>query len=105
MNKKFNSIYLGITIGIILPFICLFIYSIVNKYNITLGEILKTYVTENMYSSIKKEIIPKLLSLCLIPNLFAFFGFLQINKLLSARGIIIATILYGVLIVILKFLV
>jgi len=51
----------------------------------------------------KHKVLSPMLSLCAILNLGTFYLFLNKNLYLTARGIILATILYGVTIVVLKF--
>ncbi len=49
------------------------------------------------------EMLPKLLSLCAIPNLLLFFVFIWTNRIFSARGVILATLIVGFVMLILKF--
>ena len=51
----------------------------------------------------KHKVLSPMLSLCAILNLGTFYLFLNKNYLLTARGVILATIIYGVTIVLLKF--
>ena len=48
--------------------------------------------------------LPKIISLSLLGNLALFFLKLKFNKDQQSRGILFSTFLYGVVIVILKFL-
>ena len=50
------------------------------------------------------RILPKILVVSLLVNLAFFFGFLRLKIDVAARGTIMATIFYGVVIVLLKFL-
>jgi hypothetical protein len=50
----------------------------------------------------RENLLSPLLSLCAIINLGIFFLFIKINHLHSARGIILSTFIYGVIIVALK---
>jgi len=50
-----------------------------------------------------QNLLSPLLSLCAVINLGVFFLFIKINYLQTARGIILSTFLYGLLIVGLKF--
>jgi len=49
------------------------------------------------------SILTKVLSLCVLPNLGVFFLFIRRNYLLSARGILLATIIVGIGVFIVKF--
>lgn len=53
--------------------------------------------------AVRQNLLSPLLSLCAVINLGVFFLFVRINHLHSARGIILATFIYGIIIVGLKF--
>lgn len=50
------------------------------------------------------RILPKLLSLCLLPNLILFFVFMRLDKLRSAKGVILSLFLFAVPIITFKLL-
>lgn len=52
----------------------------------------------------KQNLLSPLLSLCAVINLGVFFLFIKSDKLNCARGVIFSTFIYGVVIVIFKFL-
>jgi len=54
--------------------------------------------------SVKEKLLSPLLSLCCVINLGIFYLFIHFDHLLSARGVILGTFLYGFIIVLLKFL-
>ena len=85
----------GILLGIIAPMI-LFIFVTV------------FYFEYNLMSFIKNQVndinLPKIISLSLLINLALFFLKLKFNKDEQSRGILVSTFLYGVVIVILKFI-
>lgn len=47
--------------------------------------------------------LPSILSLALVPNMLLFFIFIWLNKLKSAQGVLGATIILSILVVIIKF--
>jgi hypothetical protein len=47
----------------------------------------------------------KLISLSVIPNLLVFMLAINLNRLLAARGIVTATLIYAVTVVILRFVI
>lgn len=96
-EKKFtfNSVLLGLVAGLLAPFITLIVVWLLRE-NVTFGEFLSQMQSIQM--------LAKLLSLCAIPNLLLFFVFIWLNRLFSSRGVLFATILYGLLIIILKLL-
>ncbi|HUX83860.1 MAG TPA: hypothetical protein VMV20_01410 [Chitinophagaceae bacterium] len=49
-------------------------------------------------------LLAPVLSLCLIVNALVFFLYIRFRKDLTAKGLLVATILYGCVIVVLKFL-
>lgn len=48
--------------------------------------------------------LPKLLSLCLLPDMILFFGFLRRDFLKSARGVIVSIFIYALVIFSLKLI-
>jgi len=95
-TKKYNSIQTGILIGTIFPLLLLFIIFMVRKGDYGFLEYIKL--------NFQIGNLPKVISLCLIPNLIFFFAFLQKNYLKSARGVLMSMFIVGFVIVILKFL-
>lgn len=94
-KAKFNSTYLGCFLGIIVPFITVYIFYLYKYQTLTFVNFLKRLDAVNIASAI--------VSLCAIPNLFVFFIFIWINYLYTARGVVFATMLYAVFVVCLKY--
>jgi len=92
-SQRFNSILLGMISGIAAPFLTLVVVWMLRE-EVGFGSFLSQMQSIGMLS--------KLLSLCVLPNLLFFFVFVWLNKLYSSRGILFATIIYGLLMVILK---
>ena len=84
----------GVIIGIISPII-LFILVVVFflEYNITY------FISKH----INEENFPAIISLCLLSNLSVFFLMIRNNKDIQAKGILLSTFLFGILIIYLKF--
>lgn len=84
----------GVIIGIISPII-LFILVVVFflEYNITY------FVNKH----INEENFPAIISLCLLSNLSVFFLMIRNDKDIQAKGILLSTFLFGILIIYLKF--
>lgn len=95
-KKKDNGLLIGSLIGGIIPIIGLAIFYLSRNYNMTILEYLSTLKSVGIASP--------LLSLCVIPNLLAFFVFIWLNKLIFARGVMLSTLLYAFVIFIVKFL-
>ena len=84
----------GVIIGIIWPII-LFILVVVFflEYNITY--FISKHINEENFHAI--------ISLCLLSNLIVFFLMIRNNKDIQAKGILLSTFLFGILIIYLKF--
>ena len=85
----------GILLGIIAPMI-LFIFVTVFYFEYDLMSFINNQVNDIN--------LPKIISLSLLINLALFFVKLKFNKDEQSRGILFSTFLYGVVIVILKFI-
>ncbi len=93
MNK--DSTILGLIIGLIAPMIVILGFWLVSFGQISLYAFYKLMIESTN--------LPGLLSIGLLGNLGAFFVFYRMKLDVSARGVITATFLYGLVIVILKF--
>ena len=85
----------GVLLGIIAPIIAFIIYVVFIKEE-TLENFINNFVTDRN--------LPAIISLSLLINLALFFLKLKFNKDEQSRGILLSTFLYGVVIVILKFI-
>ena len=85
----------GFLIGLIGPSIGILLFYYFNFRTSDLGEFLDL--------SVKEKLLSPLLSLCCVINLGLFYLFIHYEKLLTSRGIILSTFLYGFIIVMLKF--
>lgn len=98
MNKisKFDSLAVGIIIGLLIPVISFFIF-----YHVTL----KPYArNEYLFEAIVKgAMLGKILSLCIIPNLVPFFIFIWLNFLRTTRGVLSITVFLAIASAIMKF--
>ena len=84
MNQKLNSLVIGLIVGIVGPVLTLFVI-----YLITTSELsIRDYINQLIFFKVYTHII----SLSAIPNLLTFFIFIWLNKLRSARGVLLATI-------------
>lgn len=97
MNAKTNSMKFGTLLGFVIPivaFICFYLFNL---------DRFKTF--SGFFNFLMSaEILSALVSLCLIPNLVLFFVFLKANSLLSARGVILATFVFALIVVITYYL-
>lgn len=94
---KKDSTILGVFVGLIAPLIVMLIY-----WRFNFGHMSLLGFKDLMVESTN---LPGLISIGLLGNLAGFFAFYKMELDVSARGVIGATFLYGLLIVILKFFV
>ncbi len=96
MTCKCNKLYIGIIIGLILPPLTswLIFYTRFGG-NMSIEDFVTQLIQINSFT--------KLLSISVIPNLIVFLIATKLERLLAARGILTATILYAIIVVILKF--
>ena len=90
-----DSLLLGLLLGLFIPVIGVFIFYYSKFAAIDIIQFLQI--------ASKHKVLSPMLSLCAILNLGTFYLFLNKNLYQTARGIILATILYGITIVLLKF--
>lgn len=93
--KQLDHVFLGFLLGVIAPSLAILIFYYLNFSTSDLGSFLNL--------SVKEKLLSPLLSLCLVVNLGVFYLFIHFEKLFSARGVILATFLFGFIIVLLKF--
>ena len=84
----------GLASGLVLPMLTLLIIWFV-RYDMGLGEFLSSFQRIGALS--------KIVSLSVIPNLLLFFLFIWTNRIFSARGVIFATLVVAMVMLVLKF--
>ena len=93
--KRFNKIYWGALLGILLPAVALYIFYKVKYDHMELGEFLRSFH--------KMGILTHIISLSVIPNLILFFLFMQKNYLKGGRGVLLATFIFAFTVLIIRF--
>lgn len=89
---KINSIWLGIITGIVMPIIAMFLFYFFSFHTLSFSD---------FYTMIQRmDILTQTLTICVMPSFLAFFFFYwkQYNK--SAQGVVLATILLTIAVVI-----
>ena len=81
-------------LGILAPALTMLIVYLVGFTNYELNELVDLLVS--------KRVFTKIISLCVIPNLALFFLFLNKNYFYSARGILLATVLFALFVFVTK---
>lgn len=95
MFKSWNKQWIGYLLGALLPIITL----VVEFFTIYRG----TKFFAFFEIAWLRGNLPAILSLALIPNMLLFFIFIWLNRLKSAQGVLGATIMLAILVIIIKF--
>ncbi len=94
VSKRFDSVALGLIAGLVLPVLTLVVIWLI-RYEGGLGEFFSSFRQMSMLS--------KVISLAAIPNLLLFFLFIWTNRIFSARGVIFATLVVAMVMLVIKF--
>jgi len=94
IRTRWNNLPLGLLLGLILPII-----TFVAIYYVRFSQYEMQSFLEYLFDF---SILTKVMSLCVLPNLAFFFLFIRRNFLFSARGVLLATIIVGVGVFVLK---
>ena len=89
-----SNLLKGLILGVVSPIIF---------FIITIVFFLEYNITDFINHKINKQNFPAIISLCLLANLAVFFIKLQKNKDQQARGVLLSTFLFGILIIYFKF--
>jgi hypothetical protein len=93
-HKKFDNLWLGIAIGTIAPVLTTFILAKV---------VYPDGYLDNLYSNtLLFFIAPKIISLAVLPNLASFLLFTYTSRYSSAKGVLGTTIVFAIIVFILK---
>ncbi|WP_212002154.1 hypothetical protein [Chitinophaga sp. HK235] len=99
MLKK-DNLSLGIVLGLITPLVAFFLYYfflIRPHNNMGLGQFFNI-LKDN------RQMIPKIVSICLLLNGLVFFLYTRTRKDITAKGIFLVTMLYAIAILLLKLI-
>ena len=97
LSRRWNKFWIGLALGIVLPVIALLLVYFFGYRITTFGKFIEF--------AIKMHALPKIISLCVIPNLAIFYLFLNKEYWYATRGVIAATLLCTVTVLAIKFLV
>ncbi|HBS87622.1 MAG: hypothetical protein A2W91_15270 [Bacteroidetes bacterium GWF2_38_335] len=92
--NKLNKLWIGLALGMLFPLIILVIVYFASYRGISFSDFIKITTTYQIFTQI--------VSICVVPNIGIFFFFTKRNLLLGARGVLIATFVYLILILIYK---
>lgn len=95
MRSKIDNLKLGLILGILAPALTILVVYLIQFSGYDFRELIDLLVS--------KKVFTKIISLCVIPNLALFFIFLNKNHYNSARGILMATIVFAIFVFITWF--
>jgi len=96
LNRRWNKFWIGLFLGIFLPLVVFLLVYLIGYSNTPFREFLE-------FSFVIKA-LPKILCLCVIPNLAIFYLFLNKEYWYATRGIITATLLCALAVVVVKYI-
>ena len=97
MDTRLNKMYVGLILGLLVPLIALLVINLAAFNHLSPLEFLQYMISYRKLSTV--------ISLGVIPNLLVFFIFIWLNYLYSARGVLAATLILALLVVITKYLI
>lgn len=95
-KRRFDQIFVGWSIGIIVPLIIF-----LGVYQVEFSDL---DFREYLRYTWQAKIMMKLLSLCVFPNLAFFFIFYRMKYDMAARGVILATFMYAFAVLVAKLI-
>jgi len=95
-KPKYDSVRLGVILGLVSPLFTLMVYYLIYYRQMRLSNFFDYLNSGNIF-------IP-VLSLCVVTNLLVFFIFIWTKKDKSARGVLTATVIYAIYVAIMKIL-
>ena len=96
IGRRWNKFWIGLALGIVLPLVAFFLIYLLGYSKTPFGNF--------MEYAFKIRALPKILSLCVIPNLAIFYLFLNKEYWYATRGVITATLLCTLAVVVIKLL-
>ncbi len=87
MKKRFDNLYLGLGVGMLVPVLAYFAYYLYAFRFMSL----KTFIGHQTYNSVLLDNFKR----CLIANLLPFFGFIYTERMKSAQGVLLSMFIYG----------
>ncbi len=93
--RSLDSMWAGTLAGIVLPVVTLLVIWAIRYQGTGLAEFLSDFQ--------KLGVLSKLVSLAALPNLLLFFICIWTNRNFSARGVIFATLIVALVMLVLKF--
>jgi hypothetical protein len=92
---RLNTLWFGTVSGVLIPAMFFILIYLVRGSHLELSTFLREFYII--------KALPKLISLCLLPDMIIFFIFMRLEYLRAARGVILSLFIYAVVILALKF--
>ena len=96
LSRRWNKFWIGLSLGIVLPLVVFLLVYLIGYSDTSFKEFLG-------FAFVIKA-LPKILCLCVFPNLAIFYLFLNKEYWYATRGVITATLLCTLTILAIKFL-
>jgi len=96
LTRHWNKFWIGLALGMVLPLVAFLLVYLIGYSDMPFGDFMK-------FAFIMGA-LAKILSLCAIPNLAIFYLFLNKEYWYATRGVIAATILCTLAVVVIKFI-
>ena len=97
MIFKKDNLKLGLILGLIGPIIGLFVIYLIKSPSVSFSYFFETFINDN-------RLITSIGSLSLIANIILFAIYINVHKDNTARGIFFVTLVYGIIILMMKIL-
>ena len=85
ISRRWNKFWIGLLLGVFLPLLVFLLIYLIGYSKSTLMEFVQY--------ALMMLVLPKILSLCIVPNLAIFYFFLNKEFWYATRGVITATLL------------
>lgn len=95
-KDKYDSVLFGTILGFLTPTVAFFIYYFIRYWGM--------YFPAYIHYLYEGETLVPIISLCTVPNLLVFFIFIWTNRDKSARGVLLATIVFALYVCVMKLL-
>jgi hypothetical protein len=96
MKLNLNTQPIGLFFGLLAPIIVFLLFYLFKYSHITFSRFIDVLMAGDVFVQI--------LSMCVIVNLLIFFLFIWTHRYYAARGVIMATFIYTIGVVIIKFI-
>ena len=94
INRRWNKFGIGLALGFLLPLTGFLLYFYI--------QFTKYHIDVSLKNTVLLVALPQMISICIIPNFIIFYLFLNKEYWYATRGVIIASVLYTMLVLVIK---